>query len=161
MAGRPEVLADPQALQSGRSRAGEKVDPAPGQGHDPDEPGALGDDRGIFGNEEADNDGGEDIGEDRKHARKEAEDHEDRDGLRALGKAAEVVERLAAAVLARQAALGREDGEGKKRRARADERQDQERGRYGVLRPRQGEAEGHAGIDDEIADDVEIAAEIR
>ena len=41
-----------------------------------------------------------------------------------------------------------------------DERQDQECGRHGVFRPRQGEAEGDAGIDDEIADDVEVAAEI-
>ena len=76
-------------------------------------------------------------------------------------KPAQIIERLAAAQVGREPALGRHDREGEKRRAGAHEGEQQERGGQRVAR-RIGDREGehHAGIDDEVEHDVEKAAEI-
>src|SRR5262249_57777885 len=90
---------------------------------------------------------------------READHDEQRNRLAAFGQAAEMIEGLRAAGGRREAALGGEDGEGEKRRAGADEAEDQKRGRQRILRPGQREGEGHTAVAQRIEDEVEETGE--
>lgn len=81
--------------------------------------------------------------------------------LGALRQAAQVAYALGGQPLLRHAAAGRDRGEGQEARTGADEGQQQECGRQGVgRRVGQGEAEGHGGVEEEIAGDVEEGAAV-
>ena len=82
------------------------------------------------------------------------------DGLGAFGEAAQIVERLAAAQLGREAAFGGHDREREEGRAGADEANSRKAAarRCGGVGDREGE--DHARVDDEVEDDVEKAAEV-